>query len=139
MAAQLHAFLPAAAPRTERHVVEQNLDALRRIGVLAGARRTAALVLVPGRSAERAVDALLAEHGIAPQRFVQLHPGSRWLFKCWPAEQHGGARRPHRGRRPGASSSPGRPDARERALIDAMLAAVRPADACRASSTSAGS
>ncbi|MFO1311951.1 MAG: putative lipopolysaccharide heptosyltransferase III [Burkholderiales bacterium] len=69
--------------RTERHVVEQNLDALRRIGIEPGEDQRN-LVLEPGGDAQSRVDALLAERGLAPRGFVQVHAGSRWLFKCWP-------------------------------------------------------
>jgi heptosyltransferase-3 len=74
-----------ALPRgTRRHTVELNLDALRRIGVdpAPAARR---LRLVPGADAEAKLDALLAGHDLKAGRFVQIHPGSRWHFKCWPA------------------------------------------------------
>ena len=74
-----------AQPRgTRRHTVELNLDALRRIGVHPEdpAKR---LVLVPGAAAEARVDELLRTHDLARGGFIQLHPGSRWLFKCWPA------------------------------------------------------
>lgn len=69
-----------------RHTVERNLDALRRIGVYpeADARR---LVLVPGAEAEARVAGLLAERQLTAGRFLHVHPGSRWLFKCWPAEK----------------------------------------------------
>ena len=76
--------LPRARPR---HMVECNLDALRRLGLQPSAadRR---LVLSPGeRDRERARE-LLAQHGLEPKRFIQLHPGSRWLFKCWTAEAY---------------------------------------------------
>ena len=114
--------LPA---RTERHVVEQNLDALRRIGVYPD-EADRRLVMVPGAAALQKVAALLAEHGVAPREFVQVHPGSRWLFKCWPAERTAalldlivadGF----------AVVVTGAPDDRERALTTAVLAAVRPA------------
>jgi heptosyltransferase-3 len=115
--------------RTERHVVEQNLDALRRIGVQPEVtdRR---LVLVPGAEAEVRIAALLAEHGLVRGEFVQVHPGSRWLFKCWPAERTAalvdlivsdGL----------AVVLTGAPDDRERALTTAVLAAVRPATRSR--------
>ncbi len=75
--------LPAHALR---HTVEKNLDALRRIGVQpAPAERT--LVMVPGPAAERRVDELLAANGLSGVGFIHLHPGSRWLFKCWPADK----------------------------------------------------
>jgi heptosyltransferase-3 len=66
--------------------VEVNLDALRRIGIQPreGER---SLVLVPGKDVERGVEALLAEHGLASRSFIHFHPGSRWLFKCWPPER----------------------------------------------------
>lgn len=71
------------APRAGgRHVVESNLDALRRIGLQPAAAERQ-LVLEPGNPARRAVQALLAAHGLEPQRFVQVHPTSRWQFKCW--------------------------------------------------------
>ena len=67
-----------------RHTVETNLDALRRIGIwpVDADKR---LVLVPGDAATRKVNALLAEHRLERGAFVLVHPGSRWLFKCWPA------------------------------------------------------
>jgi heptosyltransferase-3 len=69
-----------AIPRgNTRHTVEFHLDALRALGIEpeADARRA---VLVPGAEAERRVDSL----GL-PERFIAVHPASRWLFKCWPA------------------------------------------------------
>ena len=67
-----------------RHRVELNLDALRRLGIQPGddERR---LVLVPGADAERSVDDLLAKEGLTAKKFIHFQPGSRWLFKCWPA------------------------------------------------------
>jgi heptosyltransferase-3 len=69
-----------------RHRVELNLDALRRIGIQPGDEERK-LVLVPGVEAERSVDVLLAAEGLRPKGFVHFHPGSRWQFKCWPAER----------------------------------------------------
>ena len=64
-----------------RHAVEVNLDALRRIGVqpTTGERK---VVFVPGTTAEERVRDLVAEP------FVHMHPASRWRFKCWPAERN---------------------------------------------------
>jgi heptosyltransferase-3 len=115
--------------RTERHMVEQNLDALRRIGIYPGEDERA-LVLVPGAEAERRVDALLAQHGLAPRDFVQVHAGSRWLFKCWQPERTAalvdaivadGF----------AVVMTGAPDDRERALNDAILSLLAPATRAR--------
>lgn len=72
-----------------RHVVETNLDALRRLGLHpeVDERR---LVLVPGEDADREVDALLGQLGLLGKDFVHIHPASRWQFKCWPAEKMAG-------------------------------------------------
>lgn len=76
--------LPRARPR---HMVECNLDALRRLGLqpASGHKR---LVLVPDEGDRVRARACLAQHGLEPQRFIQLHPGSRWQFKCWTAEAY---------------------------------------------------
>lgn len=118
--------LPA---RTERHMVEQNLDALRRIGIQPNdADRQ--VVLVPGIDAERSVAALLATRGVAPQAFVQVHPGSRWMFKCWPAARTA-ALLDRIVADEGVPVLTGAADVRERALADAVLAAAQPATRAR--------
>lgn len=76
----------ALPPGNSRHTVEVHLDALRRLGIQP-ALDERRITLVPGDDAERRADALLAQHGLARGRFIQLHPGSRWLFKSWPAER----------------------------------------------------
>ena len=69
-----------------RHMVEQNLDALRRIGVQPGEQERA-LSFVPGDDAEREVTRMLGELGLAPGAYIHVHPASRWQFKCWPAQK----------------------------------------------------
>src|SRR3954470_16843027 len=67
------------APR--RHMVEVNLDALRRIGVQPEpAERKVAFV--PGLDAEEKV------RGLVHEPFIHVHPASRWRFKCWPAQKN---------------------------------------------------
>ena len=108
--------LPRATPR---HTVECNLDALRRLGLQpAGGERR--LVLVPAAADEARADALLQEHGLQAGQFIQLHPGSRWLFKCWTPEQYAALidRLAADGRRIAIT---GAPDERERRLVDAIL------------------
>lgn len=74
-------------PRTTfRHTVEQNLDALRRLGIHP-TEEEKKLVLVPGAAAEAKVDLLMAKHDLSPKRFIHMHPTSRWFFKTWPAEK----------------------------------------------------
>jgi heptosyltransferase-3 len=107
---------------TPRHAVEANLDALRRIGVYPEPADKR-LVLVPSADAKARAAALLAEHGLTVRAFVQAHPGSRWLFKCWPAASTAAlfdriAEEGHR------IAITGAPEARERALVDAIVAAV---------------
>ena len=75
-------LLPLSTPR---HTVEQNLDALRRIGLWPD-DADKPLVFIPGPDAQARADALLAAHGVERQRFILVHPGSRWMFKCWPAQ-----------------------------------------------------
>jgi heptosyltransferase III len=65
-----------------RHQVEVNLDALRRIGVQPGLQERR-VHFVPGPAAERRVDELAL-----PESFVHMHPASRWHFKCWPASRN---------------------------------------------------
>ena len=69
-----------------RHVVELNLDALRRIGVQPGAEERG-LSFVPGDAAETEVARMLGELGLSSRGYIHLHPASRWQFKCWPAEK----------------------------------------------------
>ena len=65
-----------------RHQVEINLDALRRIGLHPPAEERK-VAFVPGAAAEARMRTLVPQDG-----FIHMHPGSRWRFKCWPAEQN---------------------------------------------------
>ncbi len=78
-------FYPLPRGNT-RHTVEVHLDALRRLG-LRPRPEEKRVVMVPGRAAEQRADELMAKHGLRAKGFVQMHPASRWLFKCWPAER----------------------------------------------------
>jgi heptosyltransferase-3 len=102
---------------------------LRRIGIYPDAIDKR-LVLVPDAAARTRADALLTRHELAGRTFIHVHPGSRWLFKCWPAA------------RTAALLDcivedgldivvTGADDERERALIAEILGAVRPATRAR--------
>lgn len=66
---------------TPRHVVERNLDLLRRIGIFPkDSEKELYFHLFP---ADR--DAVLSLVGPLP--FILIHPTSRWRFKCWPVSQ----------------------------------------------------
>lgn len=70
-------------PATPRHVVELNLDALRRIGIVPDPENIGLSLSIPD-AAHQAVRTRLAAAGLVPGRFFLVHPASRWLFKCWP-------------------------------------------------------
>ena len=110
-------------PRTtRRHMVECNLDALRRLGIQPAADRRG-LVLASGAAESERVSALMKERGLAERRFIQMHPGSRWMFKCWTAEGYAGLldRLQADGWTIAITGAPGE---RERKLTDAILAAL---------------
>ncbi len=67
------------APR--RHQVEVNLDALRRIGVQPDPPLRK-VIFNPGDDAARRIA------GVVPERFIHVHPASRWRFKCWSIEKN---------------------------------------------------
>lgn len=104
-----------------RHTVERNLDALRRIGIHPAPGQRG-LVMVPGAAAEARVDELLASHGLGKDGFIHLHPGSRWLFKCWPADKVAALADALNAEGHAVVLSAA-PDAREAALIGAVKAA----------------
>lgn len=66
-----------------RHIVECNLDALRRIGIWPE-EADKDLILKPGAEAELSIEAHLSDLGLEAGKFILIHPTSRWLFKCWP-------------------------------------------------------
>ncbi len=84
-------FYPSGAsagsgnPLLRRHRVEQNLDALRRLGIVIDV--TPALSLVPGPEGEREAADFCGQAGIIGP-YVVVQPTSRWMFKCWPIEQN---------------------------------------------------
>jgi heptosyltransferase-3 len=68
-----------------RHTVEQNLDALRRLGIAVDP--SPRLRLFPGAEGERAASQFLATHHVSGP-FILIQPTSRWMFKCWPVQQN---------------------------------------------------
>ncbi|MDQ3025913.1 MAG: putative lipopolysaccharide heptosyltransferase III [Pseudomonadota bacterium] len=109
--------LPRATPR---HTVELNLDALRRLGIYPEESEKS-LVMSPGPEAHARVDALLAQAGLGPKGFIQVHPTSRWLFKAWTDARNAEllrrlARDGHR------IVVTGAPDPREKAIVARILA-----------------
>jgi heptosyltransferase III len=108
-----------------RHTVEANLDALRRIGIYPEPADKR-LVMQPDTQAQSRAAALLRQYRLATRSFVHVHPGSRWLFKCWPAASTAALldRIVEDGL---AVVITGADDERERALVTAILGAIKPA------------
>jgi heptosyltransferase-3 len=114
--------LPRARPR---HMVECNLDALRRLG-LQPPEAQRRLVLVPHAADTARAQQCLAQHGLEAGRFIQLHPGSRWQFKCWTAEAYAALVTAIVGDGWRVVVT-GAPDANEQRLVAAILKQLAPA------------
>jgi len=112
--------VPSGAALGRRHSVEQNLDALRRIGIAIDV--PPALTMVPGPVGEQDADALLARLGVAGD-FIAMQPTSRWMFKCWSVESNAALISALLGRGETIVLSCA-PDARERAMLRAIAARV---------------
>ena len=110
---------------TQRHTVETNLDALRRIGCVPS-DPDKRLVIVPAAADETRIDAELARIGLARGAFAQVHPGSRWLFKAWESGRMASVVQ-HLVQRGLPVAITGAPDGRERAIVADVLAALPPA------------
>jgi heptosyltransferase-3 len=67
-----------------RHMVEQNLDALRRIGIFPSSEERDLFFHIP-QSARISIDQHLKKADLSRHSYILIHPTSRWLFKCWPA------------------------------------------------------
>jgi heptosyltransferase III len=116
-------------PRTtRRHMVECNLDALRRLGIQPAPDQRR-LVLESGAAESGHIATVMEGHGLVPRRFIQMHPGSRWMFKCWTPEGYAALveRLAAEGWKIAITGAPG---GRERQLVDAILGGL-PAE-CRA-------
>ena len=108
-----------------RHTVEANLDALRRIGIHPEPADKQ-LIMRPDIEAQSRVATLLAQYRLPARSFIHVHPGSRWLFKCWPAARNAALldRIVEDGY---AVVLTGADDERERALVSTILGAIKPA------------
>jgi heptosyltransferase III len=70
----------APRPPIKMHLVEQNLEILRALGVKPRAPR---LQFFWDRTVAARVQELLASYQLAPGAFAVMHPGAGWSFKCW--------------------------------------------------------
>jgi len=69
-----------------RHMVEQNIDALRRIGIFPSVQERDLFLHIP-QSARTSIYKYLKKADIKKHSYILMHPTSRWLFKCWPTEK----------------------------------------------------
>jgi len=67
-------------PPVKMHLVEQNLEPLRALGINPGKPR---LRFYWDQAVENRTRDLLAAHGLELRHFVVMHPGAGWRFKCW--------------------------------------------------------
>ena len=113
--------VPPGSALARRHTVDQNVDALRRIGLAID--ESPKLTMVAGADGERDADALMTRLAVAGP-FVAMQPTSRWTFKCWPVASNAAliASLLRRGETVVLSCAP---DPRERAMIAAIVDAVR--------------
>ncbi|MBI4644539.1 MAG: putative lipopolysaccharide heptosyltransferase III [Deltaproteobacteria bacterium] len=70
-------------PPLRMHLVEHNLEILRAMGI---EPRTPRLQFFWKPEVETRVQELLASHSLSPKKFVVMHPGAGWRFKCWTPE-----------------------------------------------------
>jgi len=105
--------------RLPRHMVEQNLDAARRIGIFPVLEERNLVFAIPDSARER-VRGVLDAAGARERDFLLLHPTSRWLFKCWPVGRVAElARELHaRGVRLALTAAP---DAKEMEMIETLV------------------
>lgn len=69
-----------------RHMVEQHLDALRRIGIFPTIEERDLYIHIP-QSARKSIDRHLQEVNFKGHSYILVHPTSRWMFKCWSTEK----------------------------------------------------
>lgn len=65
-----------------RNRIESHLDALRRLGMNVDAQRYP-LRMYSSQEQQKKVSDLLAKNDLETKRFLLVHPGSRWFYKCW--------------------------------------------------------
>jgi heptosyltransferase-3 len=69
-----------------RHMVEQNIDTLRRVGIFPSINERDLFIYIP-QFARASIDRYLQNAHLNRHGYILIHPTSRWLFKCWPAEK----------------------------------------------------
>jgi heptosyltransferase III len=67
-------------PPVPMHLVDQNLEPLRALGIEPVNPR---LQFFWDQAVEKRIQELIASQGLTPRGFVVMHPGAGWRFKCW--------------------------------------------------------
>ncbi len=70
----------------KRHTVENDLNALRCIGIRVNDEEKE-LTLVPGIAAQQTAESLLKQLNLKAGSYILIHPTSRWMFKAWREEK----------------------------------------------------
>ncbi len=70
-------------PPVRMHLVEQNLEPLRALGLNPVQPR---LQFFWDQAVEERIQEILASFGLTPGAFAVMHPGAGWRFKCWTPE-----------------------------------------------------
>jgi heptosyltransferase III len=71
-----------SVPQFNRHAVEANLDAVRRLGVLPHHDHKKLTFMINSES-EIKVRQLLQLHHYDSKKIIVIHPTARWMFKAW--------------------------------------------------------
>jgi heptosyltransferase-3 len=106
-----------------RHMVERQLDVLRRIGIFPSLEERDLFLDIPSSSRDR-VAALLHGQEILPGRYILIHPVSRWKFKCLSTAQIAGILLALHSRGEQIVISAG-PDKEEIAMVEEILAQAK--------------
>lgn len=71
-----------SVPQYNRHAVEANLDAIRRLGVRPQLDQKR-LTFVISSASQAKIQQLLPQHQNSHKKIIVIHPTSRWMFKAW--------------------------------------------------------
>jgi len=74
-------------PSKPRHMVEQNLDACRRMGIFPEPEERRLHIHIPERDSVSILKTL-DKAGVRRGNYLLFHLTSRWLFKCWPLKKN---------------------------------------------------
>lgn len=70
-------------PPNNRHAVEINLDAIRRLGIVVNDAELKRLSFTVAAASESKIDELLNAQNDNRKKTIVVHPTSRWMFKAW--------------------------------------------------------